>query len=139
MPRDYRIRHPNRKREVSWRQQASRDRRSMRGAQRGRETEKRVEKILAEMVAAGDILDFVYSLPNSTEDAGRTDFTVRRAMDGSVHARSFGITISGSRYRLCSNFLRPDCPNIQIPPDMTDTRIRERILMLFDDKDAQDG
>jgi len=111
-----------------------RERKSRRGAERGRKLEDWMRKFLKEMMDRGEIDGFSAHAPHSIADREGKDFTVWRQRNGKHKRASFNITIS-MRMNAWNNFKmkHPGVPLIAIPPEMKPERVRERILELFEE------
>jgi len=108
-----------------------RSRASERGATRGRDLEKEVEKILSKMEAEGKLSSVVYHSPNSLPDSEGKDFTVGQTNEGGEELfRSFGVTVSMRRWGR-SKVLHRDVPQLCFPPGTKPETIQKRVLELF--------
>jgi hypothetical protein len=89
-----------------------------------------VEKILETMVKDKKLLSFKRSKPNSRQDREGRDFRVTKLVQGQKISISFGITISltGVIRHKCKH---PDVPQLLMEPTISDERIAEKILSLF--------
>lgn len=108
-------------------------RRSERWSKVGRDFEQQVLQILSD-ASRGETPMFenvVYHIPNSKEDSEGRDFTVCRAVGGTIESRSFGVTIS-SRSLQEARLLHPDIPQMHFPVGTKPETILRRICALFD-------
>lgn len=104
-------------------------RRSSRQAKLGELTEERVDALLAEKKEAKDLISFERHPHNSPEDEKGNDFTVTVDVNGKLVTVSFGVTCSNGSHQK-HRLMHPGVPSIVIPPEMSDKRIWERIVML---------
>lgn len=119
------------RKEVPQRVREQWNRKTERGRKRGRDLEKRLRVILAEMKEQGKISGFTHHAPFSAADLEGKDFTVFRQSGDRNEKVSFDVTISqrSSQEHL---LYHPDIPSIIIPPEMRTERIEQRILELFE-------
>ncbi len=112
------------------RHQAFLERRTMRRSELGRQTEDRVENLLAKKLAAGELVSYKHFPTNSPEDCQGKDFQTSKEMEEEVITASFGVTISLKCFQE-HQAKHPDEPCILIPPEMGDERIWYRICQIL--------
>lgn len=110
---------------------SSRKRKGERKAQRGRDFEGDVFKMLQRMQDEGHFEDVAYHAPNSTEDHDGKDFTVAIALEGKRIEQSFGMTISLSSQKNAQGRY-PGVPQFHWPIGTKPETIQKRVLALFD-------
>ena len=111
----------------------SRERKGERKAQRGRNFEEVVFKILQQIQNKGHFKDVAYHAPNSTEDRAGKDFTVAIIIEGERVECSFGMTTS-LHSREFARGRYPEVPQFHWPLNTKPETIQKRVLALFPER-----